>query len=115
MTLAIYAVLALVTVVIFFSNMRPTHHVLAAARKTELRAVQAQIAATCRALSQSLAGGQATGTTPADLNALVIYEGRLKDSRTWPYNTAMFRTLILSVLVPAVPVIGRFVIEALLK
>jgi hypothetical protein len=30
----------LVTAAIFFLNMRPTHHVLAAACKTELRAVQ---------------------------------------------------------------------------
>jgi hypothetical protein len=110
---AIYGVLALVTVAIFFLNMRPTHRLLAQARKAELRGVQAQIAAACRALSQCLAGGQATGTLPADLNALAIYEARLKESRSWPYNTAMLRTLVLSVLVPVVPVAGRYVLDAL--
>jgi hypothetical protein len=112
---AIYGVLALVTAAIFFLNMRPTHHVLAAARKTELRAVQAQIAAACRALGQSLDRSQPTGTLAADLNALVIYEGRLKGGRTWPYNTAMLRWLVLSVLAPLVPAAGRFVADSLLK
>jgi hypothetical protein len=45
----------------------------------------------------------------------VIYEGRLKESRTWPYNTAMLRTLVLSVLVPVVPAVGRLVMETLLR
>lgn len=66
-----------------------------------------------RALSQCLAGGQATGTLPADLNALAIYEARLKESRSWPCNTAMLRTLVLSVLVPVVPVVGRYLLDAL--
>jgi hypothetical protein len=89
--------------------------VLAEARKTELHAVRAQIAAICRALSQSLARDQATGTLAADLNALVSYENRLKESRTWPYNTAMLRTLLLSGLVPLVPVVGRWVVDSLLR
>jgi hypothetical protein len=111
----IYGILALVTLAIFFLNMRPTHHVLADARNSELCAVRAQIAATCRALSQSIDREKPTRTLAADLNALVIYEGRLKESRTWPYNTTMFRTLVLSVLVPLAPVVGRLVIDSLLK
>jgi hypothetical protein len=112
---AIHGVLALVTAAIFIVNMWPTHRLLARARKTELLAVRAQIAATCRALSQNLARDQATGTLPADLNALVIYESRLKEGRTWPYNTAMLRTLLLSGLVPLVPVVGRHFIDTLLR
>jgi len=112
---AVYGILALVTVAIFFLNMRPTHGLLAAARKAELRAVRAQIAAECRALSRSLEEKQPTGTLPADLNALVIYEGRLKESRTWPYNTAMIRTLVLSVLAPLAPVVARFVVDNVLR
>lgn len=50
---------------------------------------------------------------PADLNALAIYEARLKESRSWPCNTAMLRTLVLSVLVPVVPVVGRYLLDAL--
>jgi hypothetical protein len=76
-------------------------------------AVLAAFPIACRALSQCLAGGQATGTLPADLNALAIYEARLKESRSWPYNTAMLRTLVLSVLAPAVPVVGRYLLDAL--
>jgi len=111
----VYGILALVTAAIFFLTMRPTHRVLAAARKAELNAVRAQIAATCRALSQGLANDQATGSLPADLNALVIYESRLKESRTWPYNTAMLRTLVLSGLVPLAPLVGRIIVENFLK
>jgi hypothetical protein len=111
----IYGILALVTAAIFFLNMQPTHHVLAAARKAELRVVQAQIATTCRALSQSLRQSHPTGSLPADLNALVIYEGRLKGGRTWPYNTAMLRALVLSGMAPLLPVIGRLIVDTLLK
>jgi hypothetical protein len=111
----IYGILALVTAAIFFLNMRPTHQVLAAARKAELRVVQAQVASTCRALSQSLRQSQPTGSLSADLNALVIYEERLKGGRTWPYNTAMLRALVLSGLAPLLPVVGRFIVETLLK
>jgi hypothetical protein len=114
-SLALYGILALATVAIFFLNMRPTHHVLAAARKSELRAVRAQIATPCRALSTSLEQNQPTGTLAADLNALVIYEGRLKESRTWPYNTAMIRTLVLSVLAPLAPVVARLVVDNVLR
>jgi hypothetical protein len=80
-----------------------------------VRAVQAQIAALCRALNQTLNRDHPTGTLSADLNAMVIYEGRLKEGRTWPYSTVMLRTLVLSGLAPLVPVIGRFVVETLLK
>lgn len=31
---------------------------------------------------------------------LVAYESRLRSARTWPYDTAMLRTLFLSVVVP---------------
>jgi hypothetical protein len=77
--------------------------------------VRAQIAAACRALSQCLANERPTGTLPADLDALVIYEVRLKEGRTWPYNTAMLRTLVLSGLVPLTPVVGRTIVENLLR
>jgi hypothetical protein len=111
----VYGILALVTAAIFFLNMRATHHVLAAARKAELHEVRAQIAAACRALSQCLANEQPSGTLPTDLNALVIYEGRLKEGRTWPYNTAMLRTLVLSGLIPLAPVVGRTIVERFLR
>jgi hypothetical protein len=65
--------------------------------------IAAALDGVCRALSQTLSQDQPTGTLPADLNALVIYEGRLKEGRTWPYNTVMLRTLVLSGLASLAP------------
>ena len=42
------------------------------------------------------------GTLGAEINALVAYETRLQAASTWPYDTAMLRTLFFSVIFPAV-------------
>ncbi len=46
-------------------------------------------------------------------SALLAYEQRLTDARTWPYNTAMLRTLFLSVLVPAITILLKTLVERL--
>jgi hypothetical protein len=56
---------------------------------------------------------QETKNIPAEITALAIYEKQLRETRTWPYNTTMLRTLFFSVLIPVGTLIGRIVIEAL--
>jgi len=108
-----YVVLALVSVLLFFLSMRDTHRVLVAAKKREFDAVQGHILRSCRMLLERLdAGGQA-GSLSAEINALVAYEKRVEATGTWPYNTAMLRTLFVSVIIPAGAAGLRAVFEAL--
>jgi hypothetical protein len=111
----IYTLLALVPLLVFFLNLRPVHRVLAAAKKRDLEAVQAQIIAACRALEKRLETGESTGTFGADLAGLIAFEGRLQAANTWPYDTAMIRTLSFSVFFPAVAALAQFVFERVLK
>ncbi len=96
----IYALLALVAVLVFFLNMRDTHRVLAAEKKRELEAVQRNILLACRTLMKRIAANENTGTLAAEINVLIVYEERLRATRTWPYDTAMLRTLFFSIIIP---------------
>ena len=109
----LYSLLALVAVLIFFLNMRPTHRVLAAEKKQALGAVQERILLACRALMARIEEQEDTGTLGAEINALVAYEKRIQETSTWPYDTAMLRTLFFSVIFPAVAALARIVGEFL--
>jgi hypothetical protein len=109
----IYVPLAMVPVILFFLNMFPTHRVLADAKNAELTAVREQLHKSCRALLNKMEKGQETYDIPNEINALAVYEKQLKETRTWPYNTAMLRTLFFSVLIPVGTLVGRIIVEAL--
>jgi MFS family permease len=109
----LYSLLVLVAVLIFFLNMRPTHRVLAAEKKQELAAVQERILLSCRALITRFDAEQSAGTLGAEINALVAYEKRIQETSTWPYDTAMLRTLFFSVIFPAVAALARIIGEFL--
>jgi hypothetical protein len=53
--------------------------------------------------------GESTVPLGADINALVAYEKRLLAASTWPYDTAMLRTLFFSVILPAIAALARIV------
>ena len=109
----IYALLALVSVLVFFLNMRPTHRVLATEKKRELAAVQRNILLACRGLMARMDAGEGTGTLGAEINALVAYEERLRAASTWPYDTAMLRTLFFSVILPGIAALARVIAEVM--
>jgi hypothetical protein len=54
-----------------------------------------------RAWMKRRAAEESIGTLAAEINALVSYEKRLEEARTWPYNTRMLRTVVVSVILPA--------------
>ncbi len=109
----IYGLMALVPLLIFFLNMRPTHRVLAAEKNRQIEAVQGHLQSKFRALVGRLEDHETTGDLPAEIAALVAYERHLQNARTWPYNTTMLRTLFFSVLVPGATLLGRLAIEIL--
>jgi len=106
-----YSVLALVPVLVFFLNMRPTHRVLAAEKNRELTAVQEKLLVACRALLARIDAGEGTLSLGPEINALVAYEERLQATSTWPYDTAMLRTLFFSVIIPGVAALARVIGE----
>ena len=107
--------LMLVPILVFFLNMRDTHRVLAAEKRRELAAVEGNILRACRTLMKRLAANESTGTLAAEINALVAYEQRLQTARTWPYNTAMLRTLLFSFVIPGGAVLAQFAVQSLLE
>jgi hypothetical protein len=104
-----YILMVMVSALIFFLSMRPTHKVLAAAKKREHEAIQQHITSACRELVKRLDGSQATHDLAAEINALAVYEQRIGAARTWPYNTTMLRTLFFSVLIPLGSAMARLV------
>jgi hypothetical protein len=99
-SLIVYGILVVVSTLIFFLSMGPTHRVLAAAKQKELQRAQHNIIAAYRSLESIPAGSPEIGGVSAKLNLLEAYEQRLKGIRTWPYNLGMLRTLAISVLTP---------------
>lgn len=110
-TWLVYSVLAVVPVLLFFLMMRPTHSVLAAEKKRELTAVQTKIQRGWRTLMARMDAEEDTGTLGADINGLVAYEERLQAASTWPYDTAMLRTLFFSVILPGAAALARVIGE----
>jgi len=107
----VYLPLAMIPVAIFSLNMRPTHRLLRRARRDELQQVTPQVNSSSRRPAGLLEQGQPTGNLAAKIGALMAHERRLEPARTWPYNTAMLRTLTLSVFIPLVTIVARNVAE----
>lgn len=110
---AIYSPLAGVSIAIFFLNMLPIHRLLRSARDAELRRVDRWLREGYADLVRELEQGKGTLATTQRVSALAAYEVRLQQARTWPYNTAMIRTVFVSVLVPGGTIVGRLILEAI--
>lgn len=109
----LYGFLAVVTFLVFFLSMRPTHSALARAKTQELKLVERKIAEAFRELKKLETEGHAVDAISTRLNLWLRYEDRVKKARTWPYNTPMLRTLFFSILVPAVVSIAQRVLSNL--
>lgn len=107
--------LSLLPVVAFYLNMRPTHRVLSAARERALAQVQHQLRRSFPSLLERMQKGEPSGNLPWEVNALVAYEKELQDASTWPYNPAILRTLVVSVLVPTVTLLARRLFEVYIR
>jgi hypothetical protein len=110
-----YLPILVIIVLIFYLGMRPTHQALIMEKKHRLQPVQRQIQSACRELLQRLEQDQDSASLPAEINALSVYEQRLLGARTWPYNTAMLRTLFFSVFIPLVTILGRLLVETVYR
>ena len=106
---AIYGVMTLIIVLVFFVNMYGTHGLLASTKKRHTAVVQREFAQTYRQLRHLAASHQDTHVAATDLNAWSVAKHELKATRTWPYNTEMLRTLFISIMMPLAVGISRLV------
>jgi hypothetical protein len=107
----VYLILILITMTIFFLNMRPTHKVLQSEKNHELETLQEQINQSIRKMASRLKDEEEMGQISAQINALVIYEQRLLGAQTWPINTSILRTLVFSVFVPLLSFLARLAMD----
>jgi hypothetical protein len=107
--ITIYSILVLVTVLIFFTVMWPAHRILLRVKTQKIATVQRLIGQTFHKLETLAADGADTQPVATEVQAWIILEQRLKQTRTWPYDTEMLRTLFLSVLTPLFVAIARVI------
>ena len=108
-SILVYSILVLVTVLIFFTVMWPAHRILLRVKAQKLAGVQQLIGQTFRKLETLAAEGADTQQVATEVQAWLTLEQRLKQTRTWPHDTEMLRTLFLSVLTPLFVAIARTV------
>jgi hypothetical protein len=107
--IVIYSILVLVTVLIFFTVMWPAHRILLRVKVQKLAGVQRLIGQTFHKLETLAADEADTQPVATEVQAWLTLEQRLKQTRTWPYDTEILRTLFLSVLTPLFVAIARVV------
>jgi hypothetical protein len=105
----VYSILVLVTVSIFFTVMWPAHRILQRVKDQKLTGVQQLSGQTFRKLDTLAADGADTQPVATEVQAWLTLEQRLKQTRTWPYDTEMLRTLYISILTPLFVAIARVV------
>lgn len=99
-TWVFYLPMAGLSIAIFFLNMRGTHRLLLAEKRRLLEIANAQLHQKVDAIRHALESGLSLGELAGEFNALTAYESRLRQVRTWPYNTRLLRALFVSILVP---------------
>jgi hypothetical protein len=105
----VYSILVLVTVSIFFTVMWPAHRILQRVKGQKIAGVQQLIGQSFSKLETLAKDGANTQPLTNEVQAWIMLEQRLKQTRTWPYDTEMLRTLFLSVLTPLFVTIVRAV------
>ena len=100
--IVIYSILVLAAALIFFIVMWPTHRLLRHAKLLELTRLQRLIGQTMRKLEAQVAEGVDTQALVSEVPVLLTLEQRLKQARTWPYDTELLRALFITVLAPLI-------------
>ena len=104
---AIYGVLTLIIVLVFFVNMYSIHRLLTGTKRRQIAVAEYKFAQTYRQLRELSAGDQDTHVAATELNAWAVAKQELKLTRTWPYNTEMLRTLFISIVTPLIVGLAR--------
>lgn len=105
--IVIYGFQLLLTILIFFFNMWPTHRLLSRTRKEHIEQATRAVGAAYAELTTLRAQNADTVALESSLDTWMALEKRLKVTRTWPYNTEMLRALVITVLTPIAVALSR--------
>jgi hypothetical protein len=87
--------------------------VLSRAKDEAMKRARQQIQRAGQEMLLRMEENRDTGGLSAEISALAAYQQRLDTARTWPYNTAMLRSLFFSVLAPIITMLARMVFDRL--
>jgi hypothetical protein len=103
----------LLPVIIFFWNMYPTYKIIDSAKKDALKQVGQQIRVfKDRMLADSSPPAEILSISQS-LQGLIALEDRLEKIQSWPYEISTLRSLLGSILIPAITVVGQVVLRRL--
>ncbi len=80
-----------------------------------LPTVRQQLPRAFHLLLERMQNREPRGNHPWEVKALVAYERELQEANTWPYNPAILRTLVVSVLLPVATDFARRVFEVYIQ
>lgn len=105
-----YTFLIGVTLLIFFLSMWNVHRAMREAKNSKMTLAREHLAVISREMEGQAAKGQWSGMMElsSTITAWATYEKRAKEAPTWPFNAAVVRKLMLSVLTPGVVYLVRF-------
>jgi hypothetical protein len=96
----IYSIVLTIAAFAFVFGMWPTHKLLAETKREHLRnALETIATAYAKLLTQKAQNGE-TFEAETEVSTWTVLETRLRDTRTWPYNTEMLRTFVITILTP---------------
>jgi hypothetical protein len=99
-----YGVVIGITLLIFFLSMLGVHRVMSEAKKSKLATIRRHMSAVSSEMDKCMVGNQFSGTEKlsSNITALATYKREVQEARTWPFNAAIIRRLLASIIVPAV-------------
>lgn len=108
-SLAIYTVLILTTLGVFFGAMWPAHRTLARVKAEKRAALQRRVTEAYDRLEATFATGDTCRPAAGEFETWLTLAQRLAQTPTWPHDLVMLRTLALSVLTPIFVALFRVV------
>jgi hypothetical protein len=110
--IVIYAILIVVTIILFFTSMWSTHSVMASAKRRELTMVRKNLSFHRKQLKE-----QSSETIMNEreklFSAIVVwnsYEKQVREAPTWPFNAGILGRLVASSLIPAIIYIIKIIL-----
>lgn len=105
----IYSCLTMITLLVFFLNMRSTHSLMSRAKAQACARIAHHMATAFHRMDALATEGEHVDSVAVQINAWATYRDEIKLVRTWPYNTEMLRTLFLTILTPVFIGLARVV------
>lgn len=100
---AIYSVLILAAIAVFFLGSSSAHRAMSGAKQEQIDLARDHATTAI----QRLRAGDASESIAASATAWIAYERRIVEAPSWPFNTAMLRRLAISIAVPGAAVLAR--------